>query len=379
MNFEFSEDQRALQDQVARHLREAFPLTRTMAVMDADPAEKTRLRRAMWQEFAAMGYLATALPEVYGGIGCGYLELCLMAEEFGRAALPVPMLSAVYTAMEALLLYGSASQQQRWLPLLATGERTATLAFAEPGCAGLPRQPGCTFVDGKVTGRKSPVSDLDLADLAVVLVALADGSRAWALVDLQQAAVSTQPLTMIDEAWPHGELILAAAAAELLVGEGDAAALPPLERVYQRAAIVAAFEQIGGAGQALEQAREYALQRQAFGQPIGAYQAIKHKLVDMYVARELALSHAYFGAWALANDAAELARAAAGAHLAATRAYELCAAENIQIHGGVGFTWEYPCHVYFKRSRLLALYFGGERCWKEWYVDSLHGGLAAAV
>jgi alkylation response protein AidB-like acyl-CoA dehydrogenase len=370
MNFEFSEDQRQLADQVGRHLREAFPIERVKAVLDGNLAE----RKAMWQECAAMGYLATALPEEYSGVGCGYLELCLLAQEFGRAALPVPMLSSVYGAMEALLLYGSAAQKAQWLPLLASGARTATLAFAEPGWAGLPGHCTCSVADGRISGVKTPVSDTDLADVAVVLVSTASGAQAWAIVDLLQSSVQQQPVAMLDEAWPHSTITFTGASAELLPGNGL-----PVERVYQHAAILAAFEQVGGAGQALEQARTYALERYAFGQPIAAYQGIKYKLVDMYVARELALSQAYFGAWALQNNAAGLPRAAAGAHLAATRAYELCATENIQIHGGVGFTWEYSCHVYFKKSRMLALYFGGERAWKEAYVDGVCADYHAAA
>src|SRR6202034_675401 len=150
-------------------------------------------------------------------------------------------------------------------------------------------------------------------------------------------------------------------------GEG----LSLAEALLERAAVLLAFEQLGGADRALEMAKGYALERYAFGRPIGGYQAIKHKLADMYVKNELARSNAYYGAWALASDAAELPLAAAAARVAATEAFHLASKENIQTHGGMGFTWEVDCHLYYRRSKHLALTLGSAPWWQDRLITEL--------
>jgi len=144
-----------------------------------------------------------------------------------------------------------------------------------------------------------------------------------------------------------------------------------VERLMDRAAVLIAFEQVGGAQAALDMAREYALGRFAFGRPIASFQAIKHKLVDMYVATELARSNAYYAAWALSTGAPELPVAAAAARVSATEAFWLSAKENIQTHGGMGFTWEFDCHLYYRRAKLLALALGSVRHWKHELITRL--------
>src|ERR1700736_2532019 len=143
------------------------------------------------------------------------------------------------------------------------------------------------------------------------------------------------------------------------------------ESLLQRAAVLLAFEQIGGADRALEMAKDYALGRYAFGRPIGSYQAIKHKLADMYVKNELARSNAYYGAWALESSTADLPLAASAARVAASEAFWFAAKENLQTHGGMGFTWEVDCHLYYRRSRQLALVAGAPKLWKERLVSQL--------
>jgi alkylation response protein AidB-like acyl-CoA dehydrogenase len=144
-----------------------------------------------------------------------------------------------------------------------------------------------------------------------------------------------------------------------------------LENLFDRAAVLFAFEQLGGAQKALEMARDYAVERFAFGRPVGSFQAIKHKLADMYVAAELARSNCFYGAWALSAGAPELPVAAAAARLSAIKANHLCAKENIQTHGGMGFTWEFDCHLYYRRAKLLALALGGEPEWQDRLIDRL--------
>jgi alkylation response protein AidB-like acyl-CoA dehydrogenase len=161
------------------------------------------------------------------------------------------------------------------------------------------------------------------------------------------------------------------------VGDGGGC----LERAYDRAAILLAFEQIGGADRALEMARDYALERMAFGRPIGSFQAIKHMLADMYVSATLARSNAYYGAWALAGGAKELPVAAPSARVSATQAFQHCATNNIQVHGGMGFTWEFDCHLYYRRAHALALTLGSPSAWEGLLIERMqqHGDLAAAA
>ncbi len=150
-----------------------------------------------------------------------------------------------------------------------------------------------------------------------------------------------------------------------------------VQRVYDRAAILIAFEQVGGADRALEMARDYALERFAFGRPIGSLQAIKHMLADMYVSATLARSNCYYGAWALSTESAELPDAAATARVSATQAFQHCARNNIQVHGGMGFTWEFDCHLYYRRSNLLAVSIGALSVWEDRLIECLRARRAA--
>nr|MBC8272720.1 acyl-CoA dehydrogenase [Gammaproteobacteria bacterium] len=150
-----------------------------------------------------------------------------------------------------------------------------------------------------------------------------------------------------------------------------------LKEVYDRAAVLIAFEQIGGARKALDMAVDYAKGRFAFGRPIGSFQALKHMMADMYVALKLAESNCYYAAWALSTDSAELPLAAATARVSATQAYQLCARDNIQVHGGMGFTWEFDCHLYYRRSNYLTLMLGGLSTWEDKLIHALPSGKAA--
>ena len=141
--------------------------------------------------------------------------------------------------------------------------------------------------------------------------------------------------------------------------------------MLDRAAVLIAFEQVGGADRALEMGRDYALDRMAFGRPIGSFQAIKHILADMYVNATLARSNAYYAAWALSTNAAELAEAAAAARISATQGFQHCAKQNIQVHGGMGFTWEFDCHLYYRRSNALALALGSLSYWEDQLIDRM--------
>jgi acyl-CoA dehydrogenase len=375
MNFDFSDDQKMLKEQAHKFLSEKCTPKTVRAVYQSG----STYDRALWKQIAELGWAGTAIPEQYGGLGLGYLELCVIAEELGRALAPVPFSSTVYQFAESILVSGAEEQKQRLMPKVAALEIVGTLARAEGPGAVLPKNIRTTFRNGKLNGKKTAVVDGMDADYAVVLARGSDdaGERGLqlALVDLKQAGVKRRAQQSIDPSRAHAEIIFENASAEALGKQGEA--WSDLNRVLDRAAILMAFEQVGGADVCLQMAKGYAMERYAFGRPIASFQAIKHKLADMYVANELARSNAYYGAWALSTGARELPLAAAAARVSATQAFDFSAKENIQTHGGVGFTWEFDCHFYYKRSRELGLALGPQRVWKDKLVTQLELSNAA--
>jgi alkylation response protein AidB-like acyl-CoA dehydrogenase len=322
---------------------------------------------------AEMGWLGAAIPEQLGGAGLGYEGLCVLAEELGRALAPVPFASSAYLATEALLLAGSMAQQRRWLPKLAEGSVIGCLALAEGTGNPDPANLRVRAAGGRLTGSKWPVTDGGVADFAIVVAHDDEGEIALFLAELADASVARRNLTTVDPSRNLARLDFNATPVEPLASHGWTVVL----RLLERAAIMVAFEQVGGADASLEMARNYALERYAFGRPIGSFQAIKHKLADVYVANELARSNAYYGAWALAADAAELPLAAATARVSATEAFHLASKENIQTHGGIGFTWDVDCQLYYRRSKQLALTLGSAPWWKHRLVELLETRNAA--
>jgi alkylation response protein AidB-like acyl-CoA dehydrogenase len=374
MNFDFSDDQKMLRDQAKKFLGERASPARVRTILDTDEPYDADL----WRGMVEMGWPGTAIPEVHGGAGFGYLELCVIAEELGRSLAPTPFSSSVYLATEALLMAGSEDQRRRWLPKLAMGEGIGCFALAEGPRTPTPGAMATTARDGRLHGVKLPVADGDVADFAVVAARTAEGAGAGTLslfvVDLHAPGVSRTAIKTIDPTRSHARVVLDGAPAEPLGATGQG--WPLVRRLFDRAAVLIAFEQLGGAQAALDMARQYALGRFAFGRPIASFQAIKHKLVDMYVAIELARSNAYYAAWALSTDAPELPVAAAAARVSATEAFWLAAKENIQTHGGMGFTWEFDCHLYYRRAKLLALSLGSARRWKQELIARLEARAA---
>ena len=366
MNFDFSDDQKLLKEQVRKFLADKCPMKVVRRVLDGNETHADEV----WKGLVELGVPGVGIPEGYGGLGLSPLELCVVAEEIGRAAAPVPFDSSVVLATEALKLAGSEAQKKKWLPLLAEGKAIGTLAVAEGPQPPKPRNISTTFGAGRLNGKKVPVADGEAASFAIVLT-----KNALVLVDLAQKAVSRRRVETIDPARKHAELTFNDASAELLGADGEGWSL--LERLYDAAAIYFSFAQVGGAEAAMYMARDYALQRQAFGRAIGSYQAIKHKLADCYVKLELARSNAYYGAMMLAEGGADLAVAAAAARIAATEAYDFASKENIQTHGGIGFTWEADTQFHYRRSRVLALALGGPMAWKDKLVTRLEQKNAA--
>jgi alkylation response protein AidB-like acyl-CoA dehydrogenase len=360
MDFDFSEEQRQLKAEARRFLSARCPLSLVRAALEEDAERRTS--RRLFKEIAELGWCGTVIPEASGGLGLGYVELCAIAEELGRSLAPVPFASSIYFFAEGVMAAGSPEQRARLLPRLARGEIVGCLATAEGSGAHQHRGIGCQVKAGRLNGVKMPVIDGEVADLALVLAAEGRGASLF-LVDLADRGVERTPLESLDPSRDVARLSFSEVPVEL-VGESGAGGVL-IERIFGRAAVPIAFEQLGGADRSLEFARDHALERHTFGRPIGSYQAIKHRLADMYVKNELARSTAYYAAWALASGAAELPRAAAMARVAASDAFGFAARENIQIHGGVGVTWEASPHLYFRRARQLSLVCGAPDGWAE--------------
>ena len=363
MNFEFSDELIQLRDQARRFLTDRCPPAVPRRILDTSEPYAADL----WRAIAEMGWTGAAIPEEYGGVGLGRLAVCVLAEEIGRAVAPVPFSSSVYLATEAIMLFGSEQQKQTWLPKLASGEVIGTFAFAERAGPFDPTKLAASVSAGRLSGSKLAVPDGDIADLAVV--ATHGGGGPWLhLVDLTGAGVTRQTVVTFDPTRSHANVAFSAAQAEPLSGSIGAGTVRTL---LDYAAVPMAFEQVGGAQAALDMANAYAKERFAFGRPIGSFQGIKHKLADMYIQVELARSNAYYGAWAVHSNASELPIAASVARIAACEAGWFVTKENIQTHGGMGFTWQMDCHLYYRRAKLLGLNLGGAREWKHRLVNEL--------
>jgi alkylation response protein AidB-like acyl-CoA dehydrogenase len=241
------------------------------------------------------------------------------------------------------------------------------LACSEAGRAGAINS---TVAGGKLSGAKCPVMDGGCADLAIVVAhEEQDTSPTLFLVGLGSAGVRRDPVQVVDPSRKHARLTFEGAPAERLGPRGEGLGI--LSKTLDHAAVLMAFQQVGGAERALEMARDYALQRVAFGRPIGSFQAIKHMLADMLVSLTLARANACYAAWALESGSAELPVAAAAARVSATEAFQHCSTNNIQLHGGIGFTWQFDAHLFYRRSNLLALSLGSQSLWEAKLVDRM--------
>ncbi len=363
MKFDFDEDQQFIRNDARRFLADRCPMEDVRQHLSSDP----RVISPLWREISELGWPGAAIPEAYGGLGMGYLELCVLAEELGRVVAPVPFSSSIYLAAEAIGLYGSEEQKQQYLPGLASGEIVGTLAWSDSS------EKAVTLEGGAITGAKRPVAGGTLAAIAVVSAVTPEDKHVLVLVELAESATSgrrvqRETLKSADPSVCNAQITFDLCPAQILGnGEDSRGALRGL---LDRAAVLLAFEQIGGADRCLELAIDYVKERKTFGRAVGSYQAVKHKLARMYAQNELARSNAYYGAWALASESEELPIAASAARISATECFEFAAREGLHLHGGMGYTWEVDCHLYLKRSRDLALRLGGLRQWKEKLVSA---------
>ncbi len=348
MNFDLSDEQKMLAEQARSLLSERTPYDHLRKLIDA----KAEWDEPLWRELGEMGFLSANIPEQHGGLGLSELDLAMVSQELGRANAAIPFASSIVLAADAIRVAGSDAQKAEWLPRLASGDVVGCFACAEgPGDLLGTR---VRLDDDRLTGTKTPVTDAGVAGVAVV-----QARDALALVRLDQPAVTRTRLDSFDQLRPHYRLDFAEAEAELLPRAGQ------IETLLDRAAVQASFEAVGATEACLTMARDYAMERQMFGRPLAGYQAIKHKLAELAVALELARSNAFYAGWAAGDAAGELPAAAAAARLTAITAFEMGARENLQVHGGIGYTFEANCHFYYRRERAHAVALGGREHWAE--------------
>jgi acyl-CoA dehydrogenase len=364
MSILYDEDQQT----IATHARRVLD-ARSNKQRLLDLLERTGYYDSIFQDtLVEQGWTAMAIPEAFGGLGLGLVELGLVAQACGAATAGAPFLLTNHGFCHALLAKEDAGQASRWLPLLASGEITGTMAFAEGGSI-LPSGPRTTFANGRLTGTKHGVAAGLLADLAIVW-ALRDGEPALFAVEL--AGASRHAIDSFDNSRLYADLQFFETPATLLAS-GDAARTLALE-CLARTAVVAAHEQTGGAEAMLYIARDYANTRKAFGQPIGAFQSVKHRIAEMYGLVEIARANSIHAA--SREGQPDFLQAAAAARLSATEAYDTATRDCVQIHGGIGVTWESGLHLHMRRSRSLAIEQGNMLFWEDILAEELIGKAA---
>ena len=354
MDFGFSEEQEFLRSTAREWFTNESPMSRVRDLMETDVGFDV----SQYQSLAELGWQSMAIPEEYGGAGFSFLELAVLLEEMGRSLFPGPFFSSVVLGANALLLAGSEGQKQAVLSGIASGEATVAVAVSDDGglwTRGNIRATATESDNGWVlTGVKEFVLNAHSADKLVIAAMVGDEVRLF-LIDSGDAAI--ERVTSLDETRPMSTVRLAA------IEVSESAFLPlgteaTVTKLGQIASVANALDQIGGAAATLEAAVQYAKDRKQFGRPIGSFQAIKHKCATMLQKVESAKAAAYYGAWCVAEDNDELAEVAAIAKSYCSEAYFHCASENIQITGGIGFTWEHDAHLYFKRATSSGLLFG---------------------
>ncbi len=361
MDFGFSEEQEMLRQSARSLLERECPSAHVRRMMEDERGYSPEL----WRKMAGLGWLGLVLPEEHGGAGLKYVDLVVVAEEMGRVLLPSPFIWTLMFA-EAVSRAGSDEQQRRFLPAIARGEIIATAAhleangsWDEDGITLSARKSGAGFV---LDGEKLFVNDAHAADFFLV-AARTGAKRAGGVtlfaIDAKRPGITVTPLKTMDQTRKLGAVAMRGvkAAAADVVGEVHLG-WPVLAAAIDRAKVALAAEMMGGAQKVLETTVEYTKVREQFGRPIGSFQAVQHKCANMMVDVEGAKSAVYYAAWAVSNDAPDARTAAAVAKAAASDAYRRTAADGIQVHGGIGFTWEHDMHLYFKRAKSSEFTFG---------------------
>jgi alkylation response protein AidB-like acyl-CoA dehydrogenase len=355
VDFAFSEEQEAFRGEVRRFVEERWPAAEVRRLAETAEGFDPSVWKKMGEE---LGLPGVAIPETYGGQGFGFLELGIALEELGRQLAGGPFLSTTCLGAAAILEAGSEAQRRAWLPGLATGETIATLACCDARSpVAACRRDGTGW---RVSGALPLVPDGRSAQL-VLVPARESGAPGLSLLAVRSdvEGFAARPVAVLDLTRRFAEIELRDAPAEL-VGEPGAAG-GAIARTLDRAAIGLAAEMVGAAARCLESAVAYAKQRVQFARPIGSFQAVKHKAAEVMLELECARSAAYWSWWVAAQpevDPGALAEAASIAKSVCADALSRAAAENLQIHGGAGFTWELDCHLYYRRAKASELFLG---------------------
>ncbi len=374
MDFGFSQEQDLLRQTARTFLEKECPSGFVRRMMD----DETGTTDEFWAKLAELGWLGLVTPEADGGMGLGLVDLTVVLEEMGRAVMPGPFFSTVLLGGLAIRDAGSEAQRTAWLPRIATGEARVTFALLEESArwdaAGveLSAKPGKNggFV---LSGTKLFVLDGHSADLLIVAARTARATKddpshgvSLFLVPTDRKGVRTTLLPTMDQTRKLAEVALSRVevGADALLGPVHQG-WPIAARVLDRAAVALCAEMCGGAQRVLDLSTDYAKMRVAFGKPIGTYQAVKHRCADMLVAIENAKSITYYAAWAADQDAPDAALAASMAKAFVSDAYRKVAGDGIQVHGGIGFTWEHDLHLYFKRAKGSEVAFGDATLHRE--------------
>ncbi len=361
MDFGFSEEQEMLR-QSARALLEKEC---SSAVVRRLMEDERGFDPALWKKMAELGWLGLVIPEAYGGGGLSYVDLVLVMEEMGRVVLPSPFIWTVMFA-EAIKRAGTDAQRSSLLPKIAAGNLIATVAYLEPspswsadGIRMAARPDGTGFL---LDGTKLFVNDAHIADWFLVAVRTGDAAeRGITLFALESSrtGISVTPLNTMDQTRKLAEVKFTGVKVEPSDAVGEVGSgWNILSQVIDRGKVMLAGEMVGGAQKVLEMAVDYAKVRVQFGRPIGSFQAVQHKCANMMIDVEGAKSAVYYASWAVSNEVAESSLAAAVAKAAASDAFRRVSAEGIQVHGGIGFTWDHDMHLYFQRAKSSEFTFG---------------------
>jgi alkylation response protein AidB-like acyl-CoA dehydrogenase len=375
MKLVFTPEQDELRSSVRRFLQAKSSTTAVRTLME----DETGYDAAVWQQMAdQLGLQGIAIPERFGGGGFSFVELAIVLEETGRALLGAPFFSSAVLAAYAILDSGDESAAAALLPGIADGSRIGSLAFTEDSgrwdlesltMTATPGTAGTAGADGwRLNGAKSYVVDGHIAGLLLVAARTPAGLSLFAVDGTAPGLVRTA-LPTLDQTRKLARIVFDNVPARLVGTEGRASA--SLALTLDKAALALAAEQVGGAQQVLDMAVEYAKVRHQFGRPIGSFQAIKHKAAEMLLRVESARAAAYYGAWAVADDSEEVPVVASLAKAYCSEAFFFAAAENIQIHGGVGFTWEHDAHLYLKRAKSTQLFLGDGTFHRERLVERI--------
>jgi len=364
MDFGFSPEQEMLRATARKFLENEC----TSGFVRARMEEPAGVTDEFWAKLAEQGWLGLVYPEEHGGSGLGFVDLTVLMEEMGRVVMPGPYLSTVLLGGLAIRETGSPAQKKEWLARIAAGRARTTLAWTEPsarwdaaGVTCAAREEKGSFV---LNGTKLFVLDAHLADVLVVVARTGEGKTpedgvSLLLVPKGTRGMEVKLLPTMDQTRKLCEVTFkdVSVPADALLGV-KGRAWPVLARVIERATVALCAEMCGGAQRVLDMTVDYAKIRVAFGKPIGTYQGVKHKAADMLVDVENAKSLTYYAAWAVDENAPEAALAASMAKAYVTDAYRKVAGTGIQLHGGIGFTWEHDLHLYFKRAKSSEFTFG---------------------